>query len=73
MCGKVLRKPKTNGVNARSCQLIGFPLAFRISVKEQILQAIHRLPDDIDYHDPADEIGFLAAVPSNYPRKSSPP
>ena len=33
-----------------------------MSVKEQVLQAIHRLPDDIDYRDVADEIAFLAAV-----------
>ncbi len=29
--------------------------------KEQVLQAIHRLPDDIDSRDVADEIAFLAA------------
>ena len=33
-----------------------------MSVKEQVLQAIHRLPDDIDYCDVTDEIAFLAAV-----------
>jgi hypothetical protein len=33
-----------------------------MSVKEQILQAIQRLPDDIDYRDVADEVAFLAAV-----------
>jgi hypothetical protein len=33
-----------------------------VSVKEQVLQAINRLPDDIDYSDAADEIAFLAAV-----------
>ena len=33
-----------------------------MSVKDQVLQAIHRLPDDIDYRDVADEIAFLAAV-----------
>jgi predicted transcriptional regulator len=33
-----------------------------MSVKEQIIQAIYRLPNDIDYHDVADEIAFLAAV-----------
>jgi predicted transcriptional regulator len=33
-----------------------------VSVKEQVLQAIHRLPDDIDYRDAADEIAFLAGV-----------
>jgi predicted transcriptional regulator len=33
-----------------------------MSVKDQVLQAIHRLPDDIDYRDVTDEIAFLAAV-----------
>ena len=33
-----------------------------MSVKEQVLQAIHRLPDDIDYRDVAEEIAFLSAV-----------
>ena len=33
-----------------------------MSVKDQVLQAINRLPDDIDYRDVADEIAFLAAV-----------
>lgn len=33
-----------------------------MSVKEQVLQAINRLPDDIDYRDVTDEIAFLAAV-----------
>ncbi len=33
-----------------------------MSVKDQILQAIHRLPDDIGYRDVTEEIAFLAAV-----------
>lgn len=33
-----------------------------MSVKEQVLQAINRLPDDIDYRDAVDEIAFLVAV-----------
>ena len=33
-----------------------------MSVKERVLQAINRLPDDIDYRDAADEIAFLVAV-----------
>lgn len=33
-----------------------------MSVKERVLQAINRLPDDMDYRDAADEIAFLAAV-----------
>jgi predicted transcriptional regulator len=31
-------------------------------VKEQVLHAINRLPDDIDFRDVAAEIAFLAAV-----------
>ncbi len=33
-----------------------------MSVKEQVLQAINRLPNDINYRDVAEEIAFLAAV-----------
>ncbi len=33
-----------------------------MSVKDQVLQAINRLPDDIDYRDAAEEIAFLAAM-----------
>ena len=33
-----------------------------MSVKEQVLQAIQRLPDDTDYRDVTDEIAFLAAT-----------
>ena len=33
-----------------------------VSVKEQVLQAIQRLPDDINYRDVTDEIAFLAAI-----------
>ena len=33
-----------------------------MSVKEQVLQAIQRLPDDIDYCDVTDDIAFLAAI-----------
>jgi predicted transcriptional regulator len=33
-----------------------------MSVKQQVLQAIHRLPEDIDYRDVTEEIAFLAAV-----------
>jgi len=34
----------------------------RMSVKEQILEAIQRLPDDIGYRDVAEEVAFLAAI-----------
>jgi len=30
--------------------------------KESVLQAIHRLPDDVDFHAIAEEIAFLAAL-----------
>lgn len=33
-----------------------------MSVKEQVLQAIQRLPNDIDYRDVTEEIALLAAV-----------
>ena len=33
-----------------------------MTVKEQILQAIHRLPDYLDYKDVAEEIAFLNAL-----------
>ena len=33
-----------------------------MSVKEQVLQAIQRLRDDIDFRDVAEEIALLAAV-----------
>ena len=33
-----------------------------MSVKEQVLEAIRRLPDDIDFRDVTDEIALLAAV-----------
>jgi predicted transcriptional regulator len=33
-----------------------------MSVKEQVLQAIQRLPDDIDFRDVTEEIALLAAV-----------
>ena len=34
----------------------------RMNVKEQVIQAIQRLPDDIDYRDITEEIALLAAV-----------
>jgi hypothetical protein len=36
--------------------------SFRMSVKEQVLQAIQRLPNDTDFPDLTDEIALLAAV-----------
>ena len=33
-----------------------------MSVKEQVIEAIQRLPDDIDFRDITDEIALLAAV-----------
>ena len=35
---------------------------FHMSVKEQVLQAIQRLPNDIGFRDVTDEIALLAAV-----------
>jgi hypothetical protein len=33
-----------------------------MSVKEQVLQAIQRLPNDINFRDVTDEIALLAAI-----------
>jgi predicted transcriptional regulator len=33
-----------------------------MSIKEQVLQAIQRLPDDIDFRDVSEEIALLAAI-----------
>ena len=33
-----------------------------MSVKEQVLKAIQRLPEDIDFRDVTDEIALLAAI-----------
>ena len=33
-----------------------------VSIKQQVLTAINRLPDDIDFNDIAEEIAFLAAL-----------
>lgn len=41
---------------------IEFQYILEMSVKEQVLQAIQRLPDDIDFRDVADEIALLAAI-----------
>ena len=34
----------------------------QMTVKEQVLQAIQRLPEDIDYRDVAEAVAFLAAI-----------
>jgi len=45
------------------CPAIRFALESSLmSVKDQVLQLIHRLPDDIDYRDVSEEIAFLAAI-----------
>lgn len=33
-----------------------------MGVKEQVLEAVQRLPDDIDFRDVTDEVALLAAV-----------
>jgi hypothetical protein len=33
-----------------------------MSIKEQVLRAIQRLPDDADFRDVSEEVAFLAAV-----------
>lgn len=44
----------------RPCSKLSYTLI--MSVKEQVLDAIQRLPDDIDFRDVTDEIALLAAV-----------
>lgn len=44
----------------RACSKLSYTLI--MSVKEQVLEAIQRLPDDIDFRDVTDEIALLAAV-----------
>jgi len=33
-----------------------------MSVKEMVLSALHRLPDDVEFKDIAEEVAFLAAI-----------
>ena len=35
---------------------------YEMSVKDQVIQAIQRLPDDIDFRDVAEEVAFLSAI-----------
>ena len=37
-------------------------ILLKMSAKESVLQAIHRLPENADYHAIAEEIAFLAAL-----------
>jgi hypothetical protein len=54
-CGQKVQKDTLN----RGSMSYYVPMS---SVKEQVLEAIQRLPDDIDFRDVAEEIAFLAAV-----------
>jgi len=45
-----------------SCSKNKISYTFVMSVKEQVLEAIQRLPNDIDFRDVTDEIALLAAV-----------
>ena len=56
-----LERPPSFG-DLTTCPQGKIRYAFYMSVKEQVLQAIQRLPDDIDFRDVADEIALLAAV-----------
>ena len=55
-------QPQACGGVCNHCELFPFPLTFNRERKDQVLQAINRLPDDIDYRDVADEIAFLSAM-----------
>jgi len=45
-----------------SCSKDKISYTFDMSVKEQVLEAIQRLPNDIDFRDVTDEIALLEAV-----------
>jgi hypothetical protein len=45
-----------------TCPQANIHYTIPMSVKEQVLQAIQRLPNDVDFRDVADEIALLAAV-----------
>src|SRR5467141_439261 len=45
----------------QSCPRYGIRYTLDMSVKEQVLKAIQRLPEDIDFRDVTDEIALLAA------------
>jgi hypothetical protein len=62
-------QPESHGATAvnhlacqQSCSLNGINYITDMSVKEQVLEAIQRLPDDIDFKDVTDEIALLGAV-----------
>lgn len=46
----------------RGCLELGIDYNLNMSVKEQVLRAIERLPDDIDFRDVTDEIALLGAI-----------
>jgi hypothetical protein len=53
-----LKRPKNRAANS-------FPIVYpepMQTVKEQVLHALHRLPDDADFRDVNEEIALLAAV-----------
>jgi predicted transcriptional regulator len=50
------------GHGRRTCVECARGYTKRMSAKESVLQAIHRLPDDADYRAIAEEIAFLAAL-----------
>ena len=53
---------RTVGPERRTCAQYGRGYTKSMSAKEAVLQAIHRLPDDVDYRAIAEEIAFLAAL-----------
>ena len=46
----------------RTCAQFAWGYTKSMSAKEAVLQAIHRLPDDVDYRAIAEEIAFLSAL-----------
>lgn len=48
--------------NSPLLTLAGSGIVPAMSIKDQVLSAIQRLPDDIDFRDVSEEIALLAAV-----------
>ena len=54
-------RPPSSG-DLTTCPQGKIHYTFHMSVKEQVLQAIQRLPNDIEFRDVTEEVALLAAV-----------
>lgn len=50
------------GPQGYPCSVGGTGYTLIMNAKDSVLQAIHRLPDDVDFRAIAEEIAFLAAL-----------